>query len=106
MCAESRGAAVTREFALQVRLAREAMGLSQRTLADQTGIDRSGIARIEMGERDPRLSEVATLVEALRIDISQLFPANAPARRPARDQRIETFLQQALELLQPQQGDL
>jgi predicted transcriptional regulator len=44
--------------------ARRRAGLSQRELADRTGVPQSTIARIESGVVDPRIGTVAKLLDA------------------------------------------
>jgi transcriptional regulator with XRE-family HTH domain len=46
--------------------------LSQRALADLSGINQVTIARIETGVFDPRLSTLRALAKALKVKISEL----------------------------------
>lgn len=55
----------------KLRGAREATGLSQRTLAKQLKIDQSVISRNESGERSPTRDEVAVLLDALDVEGEQ-----------------------------------
>lgn len=61
------------EFGERLRAAREAAGLSLRELAAESGVDHSNIAQIEKAERDPQLSTILALVEALGVAWSTLF---------------------------------
>lgn len=61
------------KFSQLVRDARTNRGLSQRALADLLSrqglsIDASGINRIELGSREPRLNEIRQLVSVLGLD--------------------------------------
>ncbi len=47
-----------------IRRARVAAGLSQRTLAERSGIDQAAIARIELGRTEPRVDTFTRLLEA------------------------------------------
>ena len=55
----------------KLRSAREATGLSQRTLAKQLKVDQSVISRNETGERSPTRDEVSTLLDALGVEGEQ-----------------------------------
>ena len=68
----------------QVRTWREAQGLSQRDLAERSGVFYTVIARLELGQTDPRLSTLIKLAEALGIDMVDFFTAPNKAKRPAR----------------------
>ncbi len=58
---------------------REARGVSQRDLADRSGVSHITIARIETGRQDPTVGLLARLAGALRIRLADLF---ATPRRP------------------------
>lgn len=49
--------------------ARREQGLSQRDLADETGIKQPVIARHEAGDTDPRLSTVSRICSALGLQL-------------------------------------
>jgi len=59
-------------FAANVRAARERAGLTQEAVADASGIHSTEVSRIERGKRDPRVSTVLRLAEALRVPASAL----------------------------------
>ncbi|MDQ6910180.1 MAG: helix-turn-helix transcriptional regulator [Actinomycetota bacterium] len=52
-----------------VNQARRAAGLSQRQLADRTGIPQSAIARIERGHQDPRVETLERLLRACDFEL-------------------------------------
>lgn len=56
-----------------VRARRKAMGLSQETLADAAGIDRSHMGKIERGERNVTLLNVVKIAAALNGSASDLL---------------------------------
>jgi transcriptional regulator with XRE-family HTH domain len=58
------------------RALREARGdnrLSQEELGLRTGVHRNYIGGIERGERNPSVTTIATLAEALDLELSELF---------------------------------
>jgi transcriptional regulator with XRE-family HTH domain len=52
-----------------LRAAREAKGLSQRALADLTGVGQANISRIESGGQDLRLSKLTEIARALELEL-------------------------------------
>jgi transcriptional regulator with XRE-family HTH domain len=58
-----------------VRAARKARGMSQETLADAAGIDRSHMGKIERGERNVTLLNIARIANALGRKPSDLLVA-------------------------------
>ena len=56
-----------------VRRTRELLGLSQEALADAAGIDRSHLGKIERGERNVTLLNVARIAKALGCKPSDLL---------------------------------
>jgi transcriptional regulator with XRE-family HTH domain len=60
-------------FARNLRDAREKAGFSQEALAERAGMHRNAVALLETGKRDPRVSTVAKLAEALSIPASNLL---------------------------------
>ena len=60
---------------------RKVRGLSQRALAERAGVGYVNIARLELGQTDPRLSTLQRLAEALGIRLVDLFEG---PKRPAR----------------------
>jgi transcriptional regulator with XRE-family HTH domain len=57
------------QFGAAVRAAREAAGLSQSELARRMGTNQPTIARLEMGEGDPRLSTIDRINRALGTEL-------------------------------------
>jgi transcriptional regulator with XRE-family HTH domain len=47
--------------------------LSQRDLADLSGVSREYIARIELGQHDPTLSTLEKLAKALKVKVRHLI---------------------------------
>ena len=58
-----------------VRAARKALALSQEALADAAGIDRSHMGKIERGERNVTLLNVARIAKAIGCKPSDLLAA-------------------------------
>jgi transcriptional regulator with XRE-family HTH domain len=56
-----------------IRARRKALDLSQEALADQAGIDRSHMGKIERGERNVTVLNLAKLAMALACHPSQLL---------------------------------
>ena len=78
--ARARRAAVADEetfearFGRPVRAAREAAGLTQSTLERDAGLVPTTVTRVERGEYDLPVSELADLAHALGVDPGSLFP--------------------------------
>ncbi len=72
---------IQRAIAEAVKYWRDMRGLSQRALAERTGLHYVHIARLELGQGNPTVSTLETLAEALGIRLVDLF---TEARRPAR----------------------
>lgn len=56
-----------------VRAARKARGMSQETLADAAGIDRSHMGKIERGERNVTLLNLTRIAKAMGCKASDLL---------------------------------
>ena len=64
---------------------REVRGLSQRALAERSGLSYVHIARLELGQGNPTVSTLEALAGALRIDVVDFFTERKlPARKRAR----------------------
>ena len=57
----------------RVRALRDAKGWSQERLAEQADLDRSYIAGIEVGARNPSVKALERLATALSVRLSELF---------------------------------
>jgi len=62
-----------RQLGAAIRSARKERGLSQEALADASGIDRSHMGKIERGERNVSVLNVARVAEALNSTIASLM---------------------------------
>ena len=49
------------------------MGMSQRALAEKSGLKRSTISGIERGERNPSLGVIEKIAESLDVSLAELF---------------------------------
>lgn len=56
-----------------VRQARQQAGLSQEALADKAGIDRTYVSGVERGVRNPTVTILARLAEALGVQAADLL---------------------------------
>lgn len=61
------------KFGSNVRRLRESLGMTQESLAEAAGLDRSYIGGIERGERNPALTAILQLASALGIAPGSLF---------------------------------
>ena len=66
-------AGVLSRIGLAVRERRKANGLSQEGLADQAGLDRSHMGKIERGERNVTLLNLVRIGRALNCPVSELL---------------------------------
>ena len=62
-----------RQFAVNVRQRREAAGLSQEALGERCGLHRTEISLLERAQRDPRLSTIVRVAEALEVAPARLL---------------------------------
>lgn len=77
---------------LRLRELREARALSQRQLAEASGMAESTVVSLESGARSPRPSTIKKLADALGVGVSRLIaPAEAEARMSPKefDRRLE-----------------
>lgn len=72
-----------KRFGMAVRRYRETIRLSQEALADAAGIERSHMGRIERGERNVSLLNIAKIASSLGLTLEQLFTLVAPATEPS-----------------------
>ncbi len=61
------------QFGRKVRKLREEQGYSQEGFASEVGIHRTYIGGIERGERNPTITTVYKIAQALGVDIKELF---------------------------------
>jgi transcriptional regulator with XRE-family HTH domain len=72
-------------FAEVLRGLREKAGLSQRDLAERSGISQKSISVWEMGESQPILSNLQKLCAALGVGCEVFFESDAPpAKKPGK----------------------
>lgn len=60
-------------FGKRVKELRAARGITQETLAELVGVDRSYMGFVERGERNPTLDKIALIAKALKVPLSELF---------------------------------
>jgi transcriptional regulator with XRE-family HTH domain len=60
-------------FAENLRRRRKELGLSQEQLGARANIQMADISRYESGSRDPRITTIARLAEALDVPIAELL---------------------------------
>lgn len=60
-------------FAENLRQRRKELGLSQEQLGTRANIQMADISRYESGSRDPRITTVARLAQALEVPIADLL---------------------------------
>jgi transcriptional regulator with XRE-family HTH domain len=66
------------KLAESLRTRREALGLTQRALAQKLGVEASHVAFIESGRRKPSLKLVARMADALGLDRQELLVMTHP----------------------------
>jgi len=64
-----------RQFGRRLRALREAAGKSQGDLADRAGLSRTYLNQLEAGKRDPSLSTLMRLAQALNVKLEALIRA-------------------------------
>ncbi|GLS36875.1 transcriptional regulator [Mesorhizobium tianshanense] len=65
-------------FARNLRLLRQATGLSQEQLADLAGLDRNYVGKLEREENSPTVDTLEVLALALQVDVEKLIRRNGP----------------------------
>ena len=78
-----------KRIAETVRHWRGVRGLSQRALAKRAGVGQVLIARLELGQTDPRFSTLERVADALGVSVPELFTPPAKAEQPARTRARE-----------------
>lgn len=56
-----------------LREARERLGLTQEQVAERSGVHATEVSRIEAGKRDPQVSTLERLAEAVEVRPAQLL---------------------------------
>ncbi len=64
---------VSKAFGVALRERRAAVGLSQESLAERAGLDRTYVGGLERGERNPTLRVIWLLAASLEVPASQLL---------------------------------
>lgn len=72
------------ELGSRIRQVRLARSLDQRTLAEQVGLDRTAVSRVEAGDRRLTALEAARIAQALDVTLTDLLTMPAPDVRAAR----------------------
>ncbi len=67
----------------QIREARTAQGLSLEQLARLTGISAPALSLIETGKRDPRLTTLSRIADALRVPLATLIADRSGTTEPS-----------------------
>lgn len=57
----------------KLRESREKLGLTQEQVAERSGVHATEVSRIEGGKRDPKVSTLERLAEALEVKPGQLL---------------------------------
>lgn len=61
------------DLGTNLRAARERLGLTQEQVAERCGVHFTEISRIEAGKRDPRVSTLRRLAEAVEVKPGELL---------------------------------
>ncbi len=69
---------LTAVFARNLRLYRQAAGLSQERLAEFAGLDRNYIGKLEREESSPTLDTIEALAVAMQIDAEKMIRRLSP----------------------------
>lgn len=72
-------------FAAKLRALREAAGLTQAQLAERSGMNQFGVAKLEQGLREPSWASVMTLANALGVSceaFAESFTETPPVEEP------------------------
>jgi transcriptional regulator with XRE-family HTH domain len=87
--------------ASRVREVRLLQGWSQEKLAEEAGLSKDAVSRIERGDREPRLDTLVLIARAVGTSISRLLDFQEPvSRSSAREQQLRS-LEQALGQMDP-----
>jgi transcriptional regulator with XRE-family HTH domain len=67
--------------ARNLRLLRQACGLTQEQLADRAGLDRNYVGKLEREENSPTVDTLEAIALALQVDVEWLIRREPPSRR-------------------------
>ena len=73
----------------RVRHLRRAAGLTLDDLAERTGMSPSALSLIENGRREPKISALTTIAQALGVTVAHLLTAPPPNRRATLEVELE-----------------
>lgn len=78
-------------FRLRLRELREAAGLTQKQLAEKTGLSQGAISGLEQGANGPTLENAQTLAAALGVEVTAFSedPASTAPRKPGRPRKSD-----------------
>lgn len=87
-----------------IRMVRNATGISQTELANRVGSDKSAISRYENGTQKPSLETLMRVADALNIDLIDLLKEKMPPAHGKVDNDSEPDWMQALNIDLTQMG--
>ncbi len=64
---------ITEKIGLRIKELRTSLGLSQEKLALKAEIDRTYLAGIEQGKRNPSIKSLEKIIDALEVNFSEFF---------------------------------
>jgi transcriptional regulator with XRE-family HTH domain len=67
------------DLGTNLREARDRLGLTQEQVAQRSGVHATEVSRIEAGKRDPQVSTLERLAEAVEVKPGQLLDGLPPA---------------------------
>lgn len=73
----SRNPDLLNAFAIELKVQRNLLGISQEELAHRAGVDRTFVARLELGQNQPSLSVLFRLCEGLVVKPEKLIELTA-----------------------------
>lgn len=80
MCRLFRHMRLTSVVARNLRLLRQANGLSQEQLAERAGLDRNYVGKLEREQNSPTVKTLEALALALQVDPETLIRRDRPVR--------------------------
>lgn len=85
----------------RVRELRQRKRWSQEKLAEEAGVSKDAVSRIERGDREPRIDTLEQIAEALGTNLSRLFDFTKPLRLTSVQEDHLRVLKQALITMEP-----